>query len=245
MRKLIVAVAIGLLACGSAMAQDRTFRLVAPTELSESGFLKYLLPRFSLKTGIRITVVAPGDEADAAFGDIGVPVFEGLGTLWHYEHTPNSNTDRFAEWLTSDIGRDTIGSFETGGSVTFAAYVAAPKQVETAVMTGDAVAGEANSLAHCGRCHVVSEKNRMNAIGSTPSFSLLRTFPDWQNRFEAFYVLKPHPAFTQIADVTEPFHESLPSPIVPIELTLDELDAILAYVATIEPADLGAPIQMR
>ncbi|MBT8409910.1 MAG: hypothetical protein KJN93_09815 [Alphaproteobacteria bacterium] len=245
MRKLIVAIAMVLLACGGAVAQDRTFRLVAPAELSETGFLKYLLPRFSLKTGIRITVVAPGDDADAAFGDNGVPVFEGLGTLWHYEHTPNPHTDRFAEWLTSDIGRDTIGSFESGGAVTFAAYVAAPKEKRAVAPTGDVVAGEANSMLHCGRCHVVSEKNRMNAIGSTPSFSLLRTFPDWQNRFEAFYVLKPHPAFTQIAEVTEPFHESRPSPIVPIELTLDELDAILAFVATIEPADLGAPIQLR
>ncbi len=39
-----------------------------------------------------------------------------------------------------------------------------------------------------------------------------------------------------------PFDESRPSPIVPLRITLDDLDAILAYVATIEPAQLsGAP----
>jgi hypothetical protein len=82
-------------------------------------------------------------------------------------------------------------------------------------------------------------------MGASPSFRLLRTFPDWQNRFEAFFTLKPHPAFTQVEDVTEPFPIHLPSPIAPIEVTLDEIDAILAYVATVEPADLGAPIQPR
>ena len=85
----------------------------------------------------------------------------------------------------------------------------------------------------------------MKAIGSTPSFALMRTFPDWQQRFETFFILKPHPAFTQVADVTEPFGSSLPSPIAPIEVTLDEIDAITAYVATIPPADLGAPIQSQ
>ena len=85
----------------------------------------------------------------------------------------------------------------------------------------------------------------MNAIGSTPSFALLRTFEDWDYRFQAFFALKPHPAFTQVAEITEPFPEDVPSPIVPVEITLDDLDAILAFVATIAPADLGAPLQSQ
>ena len=63
--------------------------------------------------------------------------------------------------------------------------------------------------------------------------------------FQAFYVLAPHPAFTQIKDVTEPFPIDLPSPIAPMEITLDDLEAILAYVAEMPPADLGAPIQHK
>jgi hypothetical protein len=77
----------------------------------------------------------------------------------------------------------------------------------------------------------------------TPSFALLRTFSDWQDRFSTFYVRNPHPSFTQVIDITPPFARNLPPAIVPLEITQDELDSILAYVATILPADLGAPLQ--
>jgi hypothetical protein len=117
--------------------------------------------------------------------------------------------------------------------------------VEVNVLEGDAVAGEEISLTQCGRCHVINEKNRMNGMGSTPSFRVLRSLPSWQERFETFYVLNPHPSFTQIEDVTPPFDPARPSPIVPIEITLDDLEAILAYVSLVEPADLGAPIQSQ
>ena len=85
----------------------------------------------------------------------------------------------------------------------------------------------------------------MNAMGSTPSFAVLRTMPDWAARFQSFYALKPHAAFTQVEDVTAPFPINRPSPIVPVEVTLDEVEAILAYVAEMTPADLGAPIQFQ
>ena len=85
----------------------------------------------------------------------------------------------------------------------------------------------------------------MKAIGSTPSFKLMRSFEDWRRRYEAFYLLNPHPAFTQVFEVTEPFAAHLPSPIVPIEVSLDEIAAIVAYVATLKPADLGSPIQSQ
>ena len=50
-------------------------------KLSQSGFLQHLLPRFSLKHGVRITQVA--DSGDVAIGAEGLPVFVGLGTVWH------------------------------------------------------------------------------------------------------------------------------------------------------------------
>ena len=83
----------------------------------------------------------------------------------------------------------------------------------------------------------------MSSIDSSPSFFALRSLPDWEDRFQTFYVLNPHPAFTQIADVTPPFPDELPSPIVPVEMTLEDVDAILAFVAALKPADLGAPLQ--
>jgi hypothetical protein len=73
----------------------------------------------------------------------------------------------------------------------------------------------------------------------------MRSFTDWRARFEAFFALNPHPSFTQVDGVTEPFDISRPSPIAPVEITLDELDAILAFVSRIPPADLGAPIQYQ
>ena len=104
-------------------------------------------------------------------------------------------------------------------------------------------AGLVASRVHCVRCHVISEDTRMTSIDSTPSFFLLRAFDDWEYRFQVFYILNPHPAFTQVEGVTEPFPISRPSPIVPVEMTVDEVEAIVAYVAGLEPADLGAPLQ--
>jgi hypothetical protein len=74
---------------------------------------------------------------------------------------------------------------------------------------------------------------------------VLRALGDWEARFQSFYALKPHPAFTQITGVTAPFATHLPPAIVPIEVTPHEIEAILAYVGGLAPADLGAPIQVQ
>ena len=110
-------------------------------------------------------------------------------------------------------------------------------------MTGDALAGERLALVNCGRCHVVGEKNRMGGIGSTPSFAMLRTLGDWERRFRAFFTLNPHPAFTQVPGVTPPFDQARPPPIAPLEITLADIDAILAYAASLAPADLAEPLK--
>ncbi len=237
-----IAVLISLLATPLA-AQDKGFSLQVPQSLSETGFIKHLLPRFSLKTGIRITPKSEG--ADAAFGPSGTPVFREGATLWHLSNTGAPHTDGFRAWLLSDIGKRTIEAFAPNGTPLFSAELAPTATAEPVVLTGDAVLGETVSLQRCGRCHVVNDSNRMKAIGSTPSFALLRSFPDWQERFETFFLRKPHPAFTQVAEVTEPFAANLPSPIAPIEVTLEEITAIVGFVASIKAADLGAPIQSQ
>jgi len=225
------------------VAQENTFTLKAYEVLTESGFLKHLLPRFSLKTGIRITAAA--DAGEAGFGTEGVPVFKQGDTIWHFDNPGGPYTDAFQAWLLSDIGKRTIDAFAPEGEALFSSDVTAAAKIQVATLDGDAALGEKISLSHCGRCHVVNEKNKMNAIGSTPSFALMRTFSDWQERFETFFMLKPHPAFTQVAEVTEPFPEHLPSPIAPIEVTLDQIEAITAYVGSLAPADLGAPMQLQ
>ena len=232
-----------LLFATPALAQDKAFDLQAPNTLVKSGFLKHLLPRFSLKTGIRITVIEGAGAA--AFGQEGTPVFRQGETIWHYSAGENPHTKAFGDWLASDIGKKTIEGFKPEGVALFSADVAVKKEKQVVELTGDLALGESESLLKCGRCHVVNDKNRMNAIGSTPSFALMRSFSDWQSRFETFYLLKPHSAFTQVEGVSDPFPAHLPSPISPIEVTVEQVEAITAYVGSIEPADLGAPIQSR
>lgn len=233
-------VVILLLVASNASAQSKEFTLSAPVELSADGFLKHILPRFSLKTGIR--VILSSSPAELEIGTDGTPVFRQEDTIYFASKADGPHADAFLSWLVSDVGKRTIENFRPGGVAVYSADVSIQPEDVDVILTGDVKVGAEVSLVKCGRCHVVSEENRMNAIGSTPSFALMRSFADWRERFQAFYVLKPHGAFTQVEDVTAPFPEHLPPPIVPIEVTLDEIDAITAFVGSIEPADLGAPL---
>ena len=225
------------------IAQDRDFTLSAPAEIVETGFLKYLLPRFSLKHSVRVTQVENGGEI--TIGTDGVPAFSGLGQVWRITRSDAAGPELFMGWLQSDIGQRTIAGFQPNGTSLFTAEIAAKAATPELVLEGDPVAGEALSMLHCGRCHVINESNRMKGMGQTPSFALMRTFPDWQTRFGRFYTLNPHPSFSQVENVTPPFSDQLPPAIVPVKITEGELQAILAYVATIAPADLGAPLQVQ
>lgn len=238
-RHLGYAAALSLVLGSPALAQDKSFSLAVPQPLQDSGLLAFILPRFSLKTQTRITMVAEGAARDAAFGSTGIVAFEGLGQVWRFEPGDDPDAQRFADWLRSDVGRDTVDSFLVDGVAPFTSEVEIKQVVAEVTFDGDVLSGEKASLTHCGRCHVVSDKNRMNSIGSTPSFAVLRTLGDWQERFQAFYVLNPHPAFTQIAEVTPPFDPTRPPPIHALQMTLDDLENILAFVQGIAPADLG------
>lgn len=240
---LALSLMLGSVAALPAAAQDKTFTLEAPEVLVDSGLLKFILPRFMLKTQTRITLAEPGAAADARFGDSGIVAFAGLDQIWKFDAGDDPDAKRFADWLRSDVGRNTVDSYQVDGVAPFTSEIKVEKAVVQITYDGDALRGEEVSLTHCGRCHVVSDKNRMNSIGSTPSFAVLRTLRDWEDRFQAFYVLKPHPAFTQIEDVTDPFDPTRPSPIAAVEMTLDDLENIMAFVQGIAPADLGRPVQ--
>jgi mono/diheme cytochrome c family protein len=228
-----------------AFGQDRPVRFYAPGGLIESGLPKYMLPRFSLKTQVRVTFIESRTAADLALGAKGVPLFQGLGQVWHMEvRSPkHPGTQRLAKWLQSEVGQRTVRSFAPQGEPLFRDPPAQQVVARLDPIEGDAEWGLQVSRAKCARCHVVDEASRGFGIASTPSFAVLRSLLDWEERFSAFYVLNPHPAFTQIADLTQPFPAARPSPIVPIELTLDELDALMAYVSTMPAADLGKPLQ--
>ena len=229
-----------------ARAEEEAVRLAAPVALTDTGLMKYILPRFTLKTQVRVKIVAEGDRADVALGPgAGRALFIGPAQIWRMEvrRADHAGVQRFADWLTSEIGSRTITGFTREGVQPF---TLAPQDEVAVVETeydGDAVAGLDLSRTKCGRCHAVTDEGRIKSIGSTPSFFVLRSLKDWEYRFKAFYMLNPHPSFTQITDVTRPFAEERPPPIVPIEITLEDLGAILAYVSALEPADLGKPLE--
>ncbi|MEZ5658323.1 MAG: cytochrome c [Burkholderiaceae bacterium] len=233
-----------------AWAAGRSFSLSAPGALTESGLLNYLVPRFSLKTATRVELHGDGEAAVARFtlAGAGRPVFEGPQGVWHLQITQGEGADaagRFEQWLLSEIGRNTIVAYRVAGQQPFRPPSQALVPAAAVVFKGDAALGERLAERHCGRCHMVNERTRMSTIGSTPSFALLRGFDDWLRRFTSFYALRPHPAFTILAGVTEPFDPTRPSPIEPLRMTRDELEQILAFVDRIEPADLGRPLQFQ
>lgn len=227
-------------------AEEKRFTLQAESVLVESGALKFILPRFSLKTGVRITLVETEAAATLSSGADGIPVFKDSSTGAVYRLQLADENDafalRFRDWISSEIGLRAVQSFKVGGVQRFAAVEATEEVGVVSAPTGDAALGEKLALRMCGRCHVISKKNRFAGIGSTPSFGAMKNFKDWRERFEAFWTLNPHPAFTQIEGVTPPFDKARPSPIAPLELTLDQVEAILAFVAALPRKDLGGAL---
>ncbi|WP_193173966.1 c-type cytochrome [Nisaea nitritireducens] len=94
--------------------------------------------------------------------------------------------------------------------------------------------GRQISLVHCARCHVVDAEKRLGGIGSTPSFPLLMSLPDGEHRFVTFFDRRPHPVFIRMEGV-EPL-TPLPANAAEVELTADDLDALLAYALSLKSA---------
>lgn len=88
------------------------------------------------------------------------------------------------------------------------------------------------AIQHCGRCHVVDASNRMGGIGSTPSFKLLRSMEDWEERFTSFFARNPHPAFVSVEGLT--LERKLPPNAAPFELSARHVDALMAFVRTMQ-----------
>ncbi len=226
-------------------AQEKEISLSAPDQLKDNGFLRFLLPRFSLKTGIRV-VTGPADAADIRLTDDGngVPLMRGLGAAYSIRLVAENDplAVRFFDWLLSDVGQRTIAQFKLDDAPVFTLIEGVVEDKPAVIFEGDIVAGEALSFTNCGRCHVIGPRNKTQGIGSTPSFGVLRSLPDWQERFATFYARRPHPAISQIEGLTAPFDPARPPTTFPLVLTVEEFNDILAYVSTIPAADLGAPL---
>ncbi|MEE8505617.1 MAG: c-type cytochrome [Kiloniellales bacterium] len=112
-----------------------------------------------------------------------------------------------------------------------AILVAASFPIASALAGGDAEAGRKFSETHCSRCHVVGNFNPMGGIGSTPSFQLLAKRDDRLERFETFFERRPHPVFVRMPDVAR--WTTLPSHVKEFEVTLANIDDIVAFVETL------------
>lgn len=111
-----------------------------------------------------------------------------------------------------------------------AALVLGPLPAQAA---GNADHGRKLAELHCSRCHVVGTFNPNGGIGSTPSLQLLvNALDDWQARFETFFVRRPHGAFITVKDY--PRLTELPANAAPVAIELEEVQDLLAFVATLK-----------
>lgn len=242
--RFTVLVIIALLATAAKAQEERAFTLEAAPEIVASGLLDYILPRFALKTGRRATLVRGGGDARLVppADGAGTPVFARGGTVYALVlDTGNPAATRFAAWLVSGVGRNTVAAFVPDDPPGFMPPPEAEAKAEI-VFEGDAKLGRRVAERHCSRCHRVAPDGTAMNIGSTPSFAALRSLPDWNLRFATFFSRNPHPAFLRVAGVSPPFDPARPPPIVPVEITPAEVDALGAYVARMAPADLGTRI---
>ena len=220
-----------------------------PEELLMIEFDKYLLPRFRFKTQIMVRVSSQSDSLDARLGVIpkGKELFSDLnGFIYRLETitadaSQISKLEKFVSWLDSPSGITTIEEFSINGSNVFKSIESAVAKKEEEVFEGDVAYGLSLSQQHCKRCHVVDD-NAFAGIDSTPSFHAMRSFDDWQERFTAFWTVSPHLNVISITEVHEAGSKTVPVTISPIRISLEQVDDILAYVASIKPKDLGKPI---
>ena len=103
----------------------------------------------------------------------------------------------------------------------------------SATAMADVERGREVAATHCTRCHVVGDINPYGGIESTPSFIGMKRLADWERRYAEFYILPPHPALVRIEEVSAERDEERPAFVTEIVLTLDDVDAILAFVKTL------------
>ncbi len=248
-----VVAALGLKLPG-AFAQDADLRLIVPDHLIESGFTQHLLPRFRFKTRIRVEAVAEGQTGAASLlpdDSAGVAVLSSSEGVPYFFASLSDDSDmqskvgKLLDWLRSKPGRAAIEGFKPDGNQLF--IPGAKKTVKKVAIEieGDSDLGSKLALLHCGRCHVIDSRNPFGGIGSTPSFGALKTLPKWPDSFAAFWTINPHPAFTQIEGITPPFDPARPSPIAPIVMTIEEVEAIASFVSQLPAKDLGGAVEAR
>ncbi|MBO6519483.1 MAG: cytochrome c [Rhodospirillales bacterium] len=96
----------------------------------------------------------------------------------------------------------------------------------------DAKVGQKIAEEHCSRCHVIGDYNKFGGIGSTPSFNAIKYLDDWRDRFQTFFLRRPHPAFVQVEGYPPP--TDLEPYATPVILKPAAVTDILAFVETLK-----------
>lgn len=241
---------LSLLALVLSVAPARATSLSIASGIPE-GLVNYLLPRFTLKTQIRFDRL-PRD-GDLQFrkdsGEFGVAIFQlndgSIGYL-HAARWLQDDADylHFRDWLLSEAGRATISDYREQGVAIAIPVDLAPVEEVAIVITGNADVGRTLSLAHCSRCHKVDRAAKYSGMDSSPSFHAMRGFDDWYVRFLSFYAVSPHKALITVEGSGIEKDPDLIT-IAPIELRIEQVNDIVAFVHTLEPLDLGRPIQFN
>ena len=246
--KLITVAWVSALAMGfnGAFGLSLSHETVIPPEL-----VQYVIPRFSLKTRIRF------DQVESA-GDIqlvterpetGAEVLKLVSGETVYitavgGAVESSDYRAFVDWLVSEPGRATIADFELDGqqiAIPTAADEAAPIEM---VIVGNLDHGRELSRDHCRRCHKVDRADKYAGIDNAPSFHAMRSFDDWHIRFSTFYAVSPHKALISVEGSGIEKNRALIT-IAPIDLQMDDVNDIVAFVHSLTPLDLGKPIQFN
>ncbi len=109
----------------------------------------------------------------------------------------------------------------------------------TGAMASENVTARGRLLAkkHCTLCHVVGDLNRFGGIGSTPSFQLLASMKDGEERFRRFFARRPHVSFVTLPDTKPP--TDYPLNVKPLALSYDEVEAIAAFALTLKDPRLA------
>ena len=245
---LITVAWVSALAMGfnGAFGLSLSHETVIPSEL-----VQYVIPRFSLKTRIRFDLVESAGDIQLVTGrpETGAEVLKMVSGETVYitavgGAVESSDYRTFVDWLVSEPGRATIADFELDGrqiAIPTAADEAAPIEM---VIVGNLDHGRELSRDHCRRCHKVDRADKYAGIDNAPSFHAMRSFDDWHIRFSTFYAVSPHKALISVEGSGIEKNRALIT-IAPIDLQMDDVNDIVAFVHSLTPLDLGKPIQFN
>jgi mono/diheme cytochrome c family protein len=103
--------------------------------------------------------------------------------------------------------------------------------------TADIANGRSLAQKHCAVCHVVGDYNKFGGIDSTPSFQLLASLRDGEERFRTFFARRPHPSFVYLPDQEPPTNLPLNAP--PVRLSHEQVDDIVGFALTLKNPKLA------